>query len=91
MRVSYRCVDLGGLEGASCRFQQSLDAGLFVLDEGLQLGDEIPRHAQHRPGVVPLCHLVEELDDVGEVHVVVEDDVAVVLDQRQCDEEHKVR
>ena len=33
---------------------------------------------------------VEELDDVGEVHVVVDDDVTVVLDQRECDEEHKV-
>ncbi len=33
---------------------------------------------------------VEELDDVGEVHVVLQDDVAVQLHQRQRDEQHEV-
>ena len=34
---------------------------------------------------------VEEFDDVGEVHVIVDDDFAVKLDERQRDEEHEVR
>ena len=38
-----------------------------------------------------LRHLVEELDDVGEVHVAVHDDVPVVLDEGEGDEEVKVR
>ena len=42
-------------------------------------------------GVVFLRHLVEELDDVGEVHVAVHDDVPVVLDEGEGDEEVKVR
>ena len=33
---------------------------------------------------------VKELDDVGEVHVVVQDDVSVELHEGQCQEEHKV-
>ena len=33
---------------------------------------------------------IKELDDVGEVHVVVQDDVPVVLHQGQGQEEHKV-
>ena len=33
---------------------------------------------------------VEEFDDICEVHVVVEYDFSVVLDQCQGDEEHKV-
>ena len=33
---------------------------------------------------------VEEADDVGKVHLVVDDDLAVVLDQREGDEEDKV-
>ena len=33
---------------------------------------------------------VEELDDIGEVHGVGEDDVAVGLEQRQRDEQHHV-
>ena len=36
---------------------------------------------------MPLCHLVEEFDDVREVHVAVKDDVAVALDQAEGDEE----
>jgi len=39
---------------------------------------------------VLLGHLVKELDDVGEVHVPVEDDVAVVLDEGEGDEEKEV-
>jgi len=34
---------------------------------------------------------VEEADDVGEVHVVVDDDLAVVLDERERDEQLQVR
>ena len=37
-----------------------------------------------------LGHLVEELDDVGEVHVPVEDDVAVALHQPEGDEEEEL-
>ena len=37
-----------------------------------------------------LCFTVEKLDDVGEVHVVLQDDVPVDLHQRQDDEEDKV-
>ena len=37
-----------------------------------------------------LRHLVEELDDVGEVHVAVEDDVAIALDQAECDEQEEL-
>ena len=37
-----------------------------------------------------LSHLVEELDDVREVHVAVEDDVAVGLDQAKRDEEEEL-
>ncbi len=37
-----------------------------------------------------LCHLVEELDDVGEVHVPVENDVPVVLDEGEGNEEKEV-
>lgn len=33
---------------------------------------------------------VEELNDVGEIHVVLQDDVPVDLHQRQGDEEDKV-
>ena len=35
-------------------------------------------------------HTIEELDDVGEVHIVVQDDVPVILHQGQGDEQHKV-
>ena len=41
-------------------------------------------------GVVLLGHLVEKLDDVGEVHVPVENDVPVVLDEGEGDEEKEV-
>lgn len=37
-----------------------------------------------------LCVTVEEFDDVGEVHVVLQDDVPVELHQGQRDEEHEV-
>ena len=37
-----------------------------------------------------LCHLVEELDDVCEVHVAVEDDVAIALDQAEGDEQEEL-
>ena len=37
-----------------------------------------------------LGHLVEKLDDVREVHVAVEDDVAVGLDQAKRDEEEEL-
>ena len=37
-----------------------------------------------------LGHLVEELDDVGEVHVPVEDYVAVALHQPQGDEQEEL-
>ena len=33
---------------------------------------------------------VEELDDVGEVHVVIDDDLTVILHKGEGDEEHKV-
>ena len=33
---------------------------------------------------------VEEFDDVGEVHVVIDDDLAVVFDEGEGDEQHKV-
>lgn len=36
------------------------------------------------------CFTVEELDDVSEVHVVLQDDVPVDLHQRQGNEEDKV-
>ena len=36
---------------------------------------------------MPLRHLVEELDDVGEVHVPVDDDVSVGLHQTQGNEQ----
>ena len=36
---------------------------------------------------MPLRHLVEELDDVGEVHVPVDDNVPVGLHQTQGDEQ----
>ena len=31
---------------------------------------------------------IEELDDVGEVHVVVQDDIAIVLHQSEGDKQH---
>ena len=37
-----------------------------------------------------LGHLVEELDDVGEVHVAVEDDVAVALDEAEGNEKEEL-
>lgn len=43
-----------------------------------------------REGKMSLCFTVEKLDDVGEVHVVLQDDVPVDLHQRQGDEEDKV-
>lgn len=50
---------------------------------------------QSEGGVASIClkHArvtVEELDDVGEVHVVLQDDVPVDFHQRQGDEEDKV-
>ena len=41
-------------------------------------------------GVVLFGHLVEKLDDVSEVHVPVENDVPVVLDEGEGDEEKEV-
>ena len=38
-----------------------------------------------------LGHLVEELDDVGEVHVAVEDDVAVALDEAEGNEKEEAK
>ena len=38
-----------------------------------------------------LGHLVEKLDDVGKVHLSVEDDVSVGLDEGQRNKEVKVR
>lgn len=62
----------------------------LVHDEGLELADEVPGDAEDLPGLVLLGHLVEEPDDVREVHVAVEDDVAVVLHQRQRHEQVEV-
>ena len=47
----------------------------------------ISAYLEYFRGVVLLRHLVEELDDVGEVHVPVNDDVPVGLHQTQGNEE----
>ena len=46
---------------------------LFVTDHCLQLEDQIPGNAKDFLGLMFLCHFVEELDDVREVHVTVQD------------------
>ena len=34
---------------------------------------------------------VKELDDICEVHVIIDDDLSVILDERESDEENEVR
>ena len=51
-----------------------------------QLVDQVPGNRKNPGRLVPLCHLVEELDDVREVHVAVEDDVSVAFDETEGDE-----
>ncbi len=67
------------------------ESGSVVDHHALESGDEVPGHLEDLPCVVALGHLVEELDDVGEVHVPVEDDVAVRLDEGHGHEEVEVR
>lgn len=62
----------------------------FVLDQSLQLKHQVPGDFQDGARVVPLRHFVEELDDIGEVHVVVEDYVPIILHQGKCNEKDKV-
>jgi hypothetical protein len=45
-----------------------------------------PGDCENISGLVPLRHLVEKLDNVGEVHVSVKDDVAIALHQTEGDE-----
>ena len=52
--------------------------------------NQVPGNRKNPGCLVPLCHLVEELDDVREVHVAVEDDVAVGLDQTKSYEEEEL-
>lgn len=58
----------------------------LVLYEHLHLVDEVPGNPQDLLGIVMLSSFIEELDDVGEVHVVVTDNLTVSLHQGQGNE-----
>lgn len=58
----------------------------LVLYEHLHLVDEVPGNLQDLLGIVMLSSFIEELDDVGEVHVVVTDNFTVGLHQGQGNE-----
>ena len=75
--------------GFTCRALHA-SPDLLVGDEILQPENEFSGDAEDLLRVVLLGHLVEELDDVGEVHVAVEDDVSVVLDEGQGHEQEEV-
>lgn len=62
----------------------------LVLNQSLHLVHEVPGQLQDLLGVVSLGHFVKELDDVCEIHVVLQDDVTVDLHQSQRDEQDVV-
>lgn len=62
----------------------------LVLYEHLHLVDQVPGNPQDLLGIVMLSPLVEELDDIGEVHVVVSDNLSVGLHQGQGNEQDEV-
>ena len=74
----------------SLSLSQGIGIGIALLSIIAIFKHKIPRSAFKLTtplGVVLLCHLVEELDDVGEVHVSVKNDVSVVLDEGQGDDQ----
>lgn len=62
----------------------------LVLYEHLHLVDEVPGNPQDILGVMMLSPFIEELDNIGEVHVVVTDNLTVGLHQSQGNEQDKV-
>lgn len=62
----------------------------LVLDECLKLKDQASRDGQHGLCIVLLRHFIEELDNVREVHVVLQDDLPIILHQSQSDEEDEI-
>lgn len=62
----------------------------LVLNQSLHLVHEVPGQLQDLLGVVSLGHFIKELDDVCEIHVVLQDDVTVDLHQSQRDEQDVV-
>lgn len=63
---------------------------LFILDKLLQLNDQSSCQVEHFFCLVLLSHLIEELDDVREVHVILNDNVTISLDKSECYEQIEV-
>lgn len=64
---------------------------LFILDELLQFLHESTGQLQYLTNVMSLRHLIEELEYIREVHVVVENNLAVEFNESKSDKQNEMR